>query len=114
MCIRDSTYTEGSTSGGLVIYDDKFGFSHHGTDPASGILCNAFDLVRIHKFGELDQDAKDDTPANRLPSFTKMNEFASNNSKVMETVGKEMCIRDRNNGLCLESSFLLKQLEHFF
>lgn len=83
------TYTEGSTSGGLVIYDDKFGFSHHGTDPASGILCNAFDLVRIHKFGELDQDAKDDTPANRLPSFTKMNEFASNNSKVMETVGKE-------------------------
>lgn len=84
------TYTEGSTSGGLVIYDDKFGFSHHGTDPASGILCNAFDLVRIHKFGELDQDAKDDTPANRLPSFTKMNEFAAADIKV-----KVECLKER-------------------
>ncbi|MFA6941918.1 MAG: hypothetical protein WCQ54_13225, partial [Clostridiaceae bacterium] len=48
------TYAGGSTTGGIVVYEDKFSYSHHGTDPASGILCNAFDLVRIHKFGELD------------------------------------------------------------
>lgn len=83
------TYLEGSTTGGLVVYDDKFSFSHHGTDPTSGILCNAFDLIRIHKFGELDDNAKDDTPANRLPSFTKMTEFASSDKKVKETIGKE-------------------------
>ncbi|WP_160693052.1 virulence-associated E family protein [Clostridium sp. C2-6-12] len=83
------TFSEGSTSGGLVVYDDKFSFSHHGTDPTSGILCNAFDLIRIHKFGELDDNAKENTPANRLPSFIKMTEFASSDKKVKETIGKE-------------------------
>ncbi|MBR3109310.1 MAG: hypothetical protein IKH30_19305, partial [Clostridia bacterium] len=44
------TYVDGTTTGGLVVYDDKFAFSHHATDPASGKLCNAFDLVRWHFF----------------------------------------------------------------
>ncbi|WP_242862719.1 virulence-associated E family protein [Clostridium botulinum] len=83
------TFAEGSTSGGVVVYDDKFSYSHHGTDPASNILCNAFDLVRIQKFGELDDEAKPDTPANRMPSFTKMSEFASNDKKVLVTIGQE-------------------------
>lgn len=47
------TYISGSTTGGLVIYEDKFAYSHHATDPASHLLCNAFDLVRIHRFGKL-------------------------------------------------------------
>ncbi|HCW04371.1 MAG TPA: hypothetical protein DGK91_07505 [Clostridium sp.] len=83
------TYAEGSTTGGVVVYDDKFSYSHHGTDPASNILCNAFDLVRIHKFGHLDEEAKENTPANRLPSFTNMVKFADNNPKVKETLGME-------------------------
>jgi predicted P-loop ATPase len=48
------TYLKGTTSAGLILYEDKFAYSHHGTDPAGGRLCNAFDLVRIHKFGYLD------------------------------------------------------------
>ena len=48
------TYINGSTAAGLVVYDDKFAYSHHGTDPAGGRLCNAFDLIRIHKYGHLD------------------------------------------------------------
>jgi len=83
------TYAEGSTTGGIVVYDDKFSYSHHGTDPASNTLCNAFDLVRINKFGELDENAKEDTPVNRLPSFTKMSEFASSDKKVLVTIGQE-------------------------
>ena len=83
------TYAEGSTTGGVVVYDDKFSYSHHGTDPTSGILCNTFDLIRIHKFGHLDDEAKLDTPVNRLPSFTRMSEFASSDSKVVQTLGKE-------------------------
>ena len=83
------TFVDGSTTGGVVVYEDKFSFSHHGTDPTSGILCNAFDLVRINKFGHLDDEASEDTPANRLPSFTRMNEFASGNDKVMLTLGTE-------------------------
>lgn len=83
------TYAEGSTNGGVVIYEDKFSYSHHGTDPASSILCNAFDLVRIHKFGAQDEDAKPDTPVNRLPSFTAMSNLAANDTKVKLLLNKE-------------------------
>ena len=83
------TYAEGSTVGGLVVYEDKFAYSHHGTDPASGILCNAFDLVRIHKFGARDEEAKENTPVNRMPSFTAMSEFASNDDEVKIKLGTE-------------------------
>ncbi|WP_333638542.1 virulence-associated E family protein [Tissierella praeacuta] len=83
------TYSEGSTVGGLVVYEDKFAYSHHGTDPTSGILCNAFDLVRIHKFGIRDEEAKEDTPVNRMPSFTAMSEFASSDDNVKLTLGSE-------------------------
>ncbi len=86
------TYTEGSTSGGLVIYEDKFSFSHHGTDPTSGMLCNSFDLIRIHKFGELDDDAKDGTPQASMPSFIKMKSFASSDKNVLVTMGKEKMV----------------------
>ncbi len=71
------TYVDGSTANGLVIYDDVFAYSHHGTDPVGDTLVNAYDLVRIHKFGDLDEDAKDGTPTNRLPSSKAMNEFVS-------------------------------------
>ena len=64
------TYTRGSTSGGLVTYDDKFAYSHHGTDPISGQMCNAFDLVRIHKFGHLDDNPN--VRGNKRPSFGEM------------------------------------------
>ncbi len=70
---RRYTYTGGSTVGGLVIYDnDTFAYSHHGTDPAGGKLCNAWDLVRIHRFGAQDADAPEDTPVGRLPSYKAM------------------------------------------
>ncbi len=48
------TYAGGSSSKGVVIYDDKFIYSHHESDPCSGQLCNAWDMVRLHLFGELD------------------------------------------------------------
>lgn len=77
------TYVGGSTAGGLVIYEDgKFAYSHHGTDPAGGELCNSFDLLRIHKFGLQDEDIPEDTPVNRLPSFKAMQKLAQNDSEV--------------------------------
>lgn len=78
------TYTKGSTVAGIITYEDKFSYSHHGTDPASGILCNAFDLVRLHKFKELDDDIKEGTPSNKIPSFIAMEELASNDDLVKE------------------------------
>ena len=48
-------YISGKSTAGVVIYDDKFAYSHHATDPTCGKLLNAFDLVRIHKFGGDDE-----------------------------------------------------------
>lgn len=79
------TYTGGSTIGGLVIYENgKFAFSHHGTDPVGGKLCNAFDLVRLHTFGDRDIDALPETPINRLPSYIAMSEIAINDEAVRQ------------------------------
>jgi predicted P-loop ATPase len=84
------TYVAGSTAGGLVIYENgDFAYSHHSTDPISGKLCNAFDLVRIHKFGELDETVKEGTPINRLPSYKAMVEEALKDKEVKITLGKE-------------------------
>lgn len=80
------TYSKGSTAAGIITYDGKFSYSHHGTDPASGMLCNAFDLVRVHKFKELDDDAKYDTPVNKLPSFKAMEKLAAKDSKVKNEI----------------------------
>lgn len=84
------TYRPGSTSGGLVIYDDgKFCYSNHGTDPASGMDLNAFDLVRVHLFGDEDDNAKDDTPVNRMPSFKAMEDFVKEDPDCKMTMISE-------------------------
>jgi len=76
------TYTEGSTAAGVVIYDDKFTFSHHATDPASGQLCNAWDLVRLHTFLDLDANVDPDTPITSRPSYKAMAKLATDDKKV--------------------------------
>lgn len=84
------SFTGGSTTGGAVIYEDGvFIFSHHATDPAGGKLCNAFDLVRLHLFGDKDDEAKPDTPTNKLPSFVKMCELAVGDSEVAGILNRE-------------------------
>ena len=84
------TYTGGSTVGGAVLYDDgKFLYSHHATDPCSGKLCNAFDMVRLHLFGEEDADAKPDTPVGNLPSFLSMCRYAAALEPVARLLNRE-------------------------
>lgn len=84
------TYTGGSTVGGAVVYENgNFLYSHHATDPAGGKLCNAFDLVRLHKFSELDDDSKPDTPTNVLPSYKAMCEFAVSDISVAALINQE-------------------------
>ena len=70
------TYAAGSTSGGAKIYDDTWLYSHHATDPCSGQEVNAWDLVRLHKFADRDEDAAPGTPVNKLPSYAAMKEYA--------------------------------------
>lgn len=81
------TYIAGSTSGGLIVYEGKFAYSHHGTDPAGGRLCNAFDLVRIHKYGHLDS-GKEKSEQDRA-SFKAMEEFATKDNNVKHQIANE-------------------------
>lgn len=77
------TYVGGSTTGGAIVYDDgAFLYSHHATDPCGGRLVNAFDLVRLHKFGDQDDEAKPGTPTNKLPSYAAMSAFAMQQEPV--------------------------------
>lgn len=84
------TYTGGSTAAGVVVYEDKWSYSHHATDPASGQLCNAWDLVRLHKFASLDTDTAPDTPASSRPSYKAMAQLATEDKRV-----KAQLISDR-------------------
>lgn len=84
------TYLGGSTTGGAVLYDNgKFLYSHHATDPCSGRLVNAFDLVRLHKFGDRDDEAAPGTPTNRMPSYLAMCEFAVGLNEVAALINRE-------------------------
>jgi hypothetical protein len=72
-------YIPADSSAGVVVYDNKFAYSHHATDPASGKLLNAFDLVRTHKFGNLDEKA----------SFKTMSDFALKDERVKAQFAEE-------------------------
>ncbi len=72
-------YIPADSSAGVVIYDNKFSYSHHATDPACGKLLNAFDLVRIHKFGDDDEKK----------SFAAMMDFVSKDDKVKMLMTEE-------------------------
>lgn len=65
-------------------------YSHHSNDPAYGKACSAFDLVRLHVFGHLDEDSPSKTPVNRLPSHKAMLELATTDARVVtELVGSD-------------------------
>lgn len=82
-------YIPADSQAGVVIYEGKFAYSHHATDPACGKLMNAFDMVRIHRFGEMDEKAAEDTEPAKLPSFTAMSEFAVSDENVKMTIAGE-------------------------
>ena len=70
---------ESSSMAGVEIKEDKFVYSHHAKDPAYLKLCNAFDIVRIHRFGDLDDKA----------SFKEMRKFAMSLDEVKMRAAEE-------------------------
>ena len=70
-----------SSMAGVEIIDDKFVYSHHAKDPAYLKLCNAFDIVRIHKFNDMDDKA----------SFKAMSDFALSQDEIkMQAINERM------------------------
>ncbi len=82
-------YIPADSSAGVVIYDDKFAYSHHATDPVCGKLLNAFDLVRLHKFRDLDEKTTPDTPGSKRPSYKAMVDFALKDDKVKHVFAED-------------------------
>ena len=72
-------YIPADSSAGVVIYNNKFVYSHHATDPACGKLLNAFDLVRAHLYGDDDEKK----------SFKQMSELALKDDEVKTQLTKE-------------------------
>jgi P4 family phage/plasmid primase-like protien len=73
----DDRYTpDGSTGGaGAIVYDDGlFLYSHHSNDVAADKNTNAYDLVRLTKFGHLDEGYEGDWA--KSPSQKSMQAFA--------------------------------------
>ncbi len=116
-------YIPADSAAGVVVYDNKFAYSHHATDPVCGMLLNAFDLVRMHKFRDLDEKCPADTPPAKLPSFKAMCDFAVKDDKVKSIfaedrlaqaavefadedwqkkldIDKNGCVRDTLNNIC--------------
>ena len=73
------TYSGGSTSGGMLTFGDMFAYSFHNNDPIQGNhVFNAYDLVRVHKFGKMDKGQ------DRTKSTDAMNELVNKDTKVAE------------------------------
>ena len=87
------TYTPGTTANGAVVEDDgRFLYSHHGSDPVADMLVNAFDLVRIHRYGKHDL-AKDvdGLAVTELPSYKHTLKFALADERTrMILVGEDL------------------------
>lgn len=113
-------YIPADSAAGVVVYDGKFAYSHHATDPVCGKLLNAFDLVRLHKFRELDENAGLDTPPGKLPSFKAMSDLALGDDKVKTVFAEERIAQaaaefsdeDWQNGLELDKSGHVKNTLH--
>ncbi len=69
------TYVEGTSTKGLVVYGELC-FSNHNSDIAGGQCLNSFDLLRLHKFGDLDKDQGPEITTSKLPSYKEMIEWA--------------------------------------
>jgi putative DNA primase/helicase len=86
------TYTGGTSGNGLEVYPDQdLVFSHQDSDPiADGRTYNLFDLVRVHKFGQLDDHVKEFTPDAKKPSHMAMERWAIERPEVKRLAAADL------------------------
>jgi len=77
------SYTGGESVNGLQVWPDQgLAYSHQDSDPAAtGHAYNIFDLVRVHKFGAMDENVKALEGA-KLPSYLAMRAWAADLPEV--------------------------------
>lgn len=83
------TYTAGSRPEGAILYDDGQKLhSHHDTDPARG-QSNSFDLVRAHRFADLDSEEAKLLPVTERPSYKAMARLAREQPELQQAVAAD-------------------------
>lgn len=80
------TYYQSSTTGGAVVYDHKFLYSHHATDPHAGRVLNAFDLVRLHRF---DASGGEEDTGTRSNSYQEMLKLITQDETAKQQILEE-------------------------
>lgn len=92
-------YIQSSSMAGVeIIEEGKFAYSHHAKDPAYLKLCNAFDLVRIHRFG--DDDSK--------KSFNAMCELAMEDDEVKRLATEEKLLEAETDFTDTDSDWMTR------
>ena len=89
------TYKEADSTAGVVVYEDKFFFSFHASDPNSYQLMNAFDLTRALRFLDQDDSCREDTPTSKRPSYKAMMAFAREDGEVKEMLAEQKAEKAR-------------------
>ena len=87
---------------GVEIKEDKFVYSHHAKDPAYLKLCNAFDIVRTHRFGDMDDKA----------SYKAMCDFAMQQDDVKMLAAAEKMADAQTDFTDGEDSDWMKKLQY--
>ena len=83
-------YVNSEGGPGAVLYDGGlFLYSHHGSDPYSDRLLNAWDLVRLHKFGEEDDEDETYERISEAPSYQSMVEMVKRDPATKKTIAME-------------------------
>lgn len=88
----DLRYTAIGAQGnaGCVIYDGgMFMYSNHTSDPCAEQLVNAWDIVRLCKFAELDEEAPANTKLSNLPSSKAMMDFVKSDNRYQDQLIEE-------------------------
>lgn len=85
------TYKYGTSANGLAVFPEQgLVYSYQDSDPiADGRSYNLFDLVRVHKFGHLDESVKEHTPDTKKPSYLAMERWAAERPEVKKLVMAE-------------------------
>lgn len=85
------TYVQGTSANGLEVYPEQdLAYSHQDSDlVADGRTYNLFDLVRVHKFGHLDDKVSITEDRTKLPSYAAMKHYVETLNKVKEVRQEE-------------------------
>lgn len=96
---HDNRYLPAGSTGaaGAVVYDDVFLYSNHESDVVGLQNVNAWDLVRMHRFGDTDANVSDDVRMMERPSSKEMVAMAMNIPEVHAELAADELHREQKS-----------------